>query len=96
MLTGVVNDDIDVSMDGDGLLRDLMQLLSRRGHVQLENICALRFEVRKLVKGACARSGNDFVAAPEGREGQVASETVPRGKVRACCMGSLMQLTRCR
>lgn len=41
-LTCVVDDNVDAAVDSDRLLRDQLKLIERRGHVQFENVCAVR------------------------------------------------------
>jgi hypothetical protein len=74
-VAGIVHHDVDAAVDRDRLLRDRLQVVQRRRHVELEGGRAGRLKVVELRQRSGAGGRDDLVAAREGREGEDATET---------------------
>jgi hypothetical protein len=69
VITSIIDDDVNTSIDLNGFLRHLVELFERCGDIQLKNVSSLSFQVCKLGKGAAAGSSNDFVATLKSGKG---------------------------
>ncbi len=92
-LTGVVDDDVDAAMDRDRLLRDLLELIERRGHVEFQDVCAVRLELLDLCKGALASGRDDLVSTFQRRQRELPANA--RTWQKSAPLGNLRDGERC-
>jgi hypothetical protein len=75
LLTSIVDNGVNPSVDLYGFLHHLAQLFERYDDIPLRGINFLTFQVHSYIQGTDAGNGNDLIAAFKRRKGQVSPKT---------------------